>query len=188
MTVSVTVEPETFTLVNYDAVEIGQLVAEVASWVGLGHGDTVLVKVDEASPLTMAILESADPIVLNVEGGAFEDLKKIRQLDPVLTQIAVARILARVADRRTAGFAEAPDEASVSIPELDCWDAWALGRAARHGLAVRPQPWLNRFRMRHGFTDVADEVFERLWTKPDVTWADIQAACAETEAAKGAVA
>jgi hypothetical protein len=37
--------------------------------------------------------------------------------------------------------------------------------------------------MRHGFSDAADRVFDRLWTSDTLTWADLEAACAETDAA-----
>ena len=184
---TVTVQPETFTLVKYESDEIARLVSEAGSWVGLGPDDNVLVKVDESSPLGMTVLESADPIVVAVEGGAFEDFKVIRQLDPVLTQMIMVRVLARVADRRLPSFAGAPDDEALTVPQLDCWDAWALGRAVRHGLPVPQQRWRHRFRTRHGFTDVADRVFDRLWSAPEVTWGDIEAACAETAAAKAAV-
>ena len=182
--VEVNIEPETFTLVSYDSAQIAALVAEAASWVGMGPGDVVRIKVDESSPLSLATLESSDPVVIAVEGGAFEDLKHIRQLDPVNVQTVVVRVLARVADRRLPSFAGAPAEGAVTVPQLDCWDVTALGRAARNGLSARQQPWRNRFRTRHGFTDVADRVFDRLWTAPDVSWADIEAACEETTAAK----
>jgi hypothetical protein len=52
---------------------------------------------------------------------------------------------------------------------------------ARLGYPVQRQRRLYHFRNRHGFSDTADVVFERLWQAEGLTWADIQAACDETE-------
>lgn len=185
---TVVVQPATFTLVDYDAAQIAALVTEAGGWAGLDDGDAVTVKVDEASPLALSRLDSVDPIELFVEGGAIEDVKKIRCLDPSAVQITAMRLLARVADRRRPGFAGAPDEAGLSVEQLDAWDAWALGRATRRGLAVPQMRWRYRFRNHHGFTDVADAVFDRLWGAEELTWADLEAACAETAAVRPEVA
>ncbi|MHB8467605.1 MAG: hypothetical protein ACYDH6_14040 [Acidimicrobiales bacterium] len=185
--IRVVVDPATFTLVEYDATEIQALVAAAGSWIGLGDSDEVRVRIDEGSPLARVTLESLDPIVLFVEGGAIEDVKRIRKLDPDAVQTVAVRMLARVADRRRADFAGAPDEAALAVAELDCWDAWALGRASRHGLRVPQMRWRYRFRNHHGFTDTADAVFDRLWAADDLGWADIEAACAETEAVRPVV-
>jgi len=39
------------------------------------------------------------------------------------------------------------------------------------------------FRLYNGFTDVADNAFERLWAGATLTWAELQALCAECKAA-----
>ncbi|MEY2567573.1 MAG: hypothetical protein QOE35_2102, partial [Actinomycetota bacterium] len=39
-----------------------------------------------------------------------------------------------------------------------------------------------------GFSDAADTAFARLWDADSLTWADIEAACAETAAAREPVA
>lgn len=186
--VSVVVDPVTFTLVSYDAGQIANLTAEVGGWLGLTDTDSVTVRVEEASPLARVTLESVEPIVLLIEGGAIENPKKIRVLDPEAVQIVATRLLARVADRRRPDFAGAPDEASLTVPQLDCWDAWALGRASRRGVNVPQMRWRYRFRNHHGFTDVADAVFDRLWAAEDLAWADIEQACAETAAVRPEVA
>ena len=184
---NVVVDPVTFTLVEFDAAQIAALVADAGSWIGLTDADEVRVRVDEGSPLALTRLESVDPIVLFIEGGAIEDPKKIRKLDPDGVQTVAVRLLARVADRRRPDFVGAPDEASLEVAELDCWEAWALGRAERHGLWVAQMRWRYRFRNHHGFTDVADAVFDRLWASDEMGWADIEAACAETAAVRPAV-
>jgi hypothetical protein len=49
---------------------------------------------------------------------------------------------------------------------------------------VQEQRRRYHFRNRHGFTDVADAMFERLWNGDGLTWAEIEAACSATEAAR----
>ena len=63
------------------------------------------------------------------------------------------------------------------------WDTYAVGRCERLGWRVQKERRRYHFRIRHGFTDVADEAFDRLWAADGLTWADLQAVCAETEAA-----
>ena len=58
-----------------------------------------------------------------------------------------------------------------------------VGRAGRHGEKVRHQASLYEFRLQHGFTDVADAAFERLWNSPRMTWEAIREICEETGAA-----
>ena len=186
--VEVVVEPATFTLVDFDSTRIAELVAEVAGWYGFGDGDVLRVEVEEAVPLAAARLSTADPPVLAVEGGAFEDPRRIRCLSSVAVQTVAARLLARAADRRRPGFGDAPTEASLTVAQTDAWDVWALGRAARRGLEVNVPRWRYRFRNRHGFTDVADRAFDRLWAAEELAWDDLVAVCAETEAAAPAPA
>jgi hypothetical protein len=74
------------------------------------------------------------------------------------------------------------------LQQQTAWDAFAVGRAERAGLPVQKARRQYHFRNRHGFSDVADAAFERLWNAESVTWADIEAVCAETTAAREAVA
>ena len=92
----------------------------------------------------------------------------------------------RVRDRLDPAFGDPPPDKELSVQQHTAWDAYAVGRCARLGLPTQRQRRLYHFRIRHGFTDVADRVFDRLWTATDLTWADIQAASAEAMAAKPA--
>ena len=179
MPATVQVVPGTFTLVSFDASEIARLVADVAGKVGITDG-AIRVEVDQSVPLTMSKVTPGDPIVLWVEGGAFEDPRYIRQLSPQAVQTVAARLLTRVADRRTPAFAAAPADDELTVPQTDAWDVWALGRASRRGIPVNQQRWRYRFRNRHGFTDAADRVFDQLWAADLLTWPDLLARCAET--------
>jgi hypothetical protein len=181
----VTVTPVTFSLVAYDAARIAELVSEVGAWFGLGPDDEVRIDVTEQSPLAEVVLTSTDPPVLHVDGGAFEDAKNPRNLSERAVRTVAARCLARVADRRRPGFADAPPEGELTIAQLDAWDCWALGRAARHGLDVHQPRWRYRFRTRHGFTDAADRAFDRLWAAEDLAWSDLAAACEQAAATPG---
>jgi hypothetical protein len=179
----VIVTPATFSMVDFDSERIAALVSEAAGWVGLADGD-VRVDVAEEVPLAGAVLASVDPPVLAVQGGAFEDPRHPRRMSTVAVQTVAARLLARAADRRRPGFAEAPPEGELTVAQSDAWDVWAVGRAARRGLDVHQQRWRYRFRNRHGFTDVADRVFDRLWAATELSWSDLVDACAETEGAR----
>jgi hypothetical protein len=176
----VTVTPATFTMVSYDSATIADLVAEAAEWVGFGPADEIRIQIAEEQPLTDVVLVSDDPPSFAIDGGAFEDPRRPRQLDPVGVQTVAVRSLARIGDRRRPGFGDAPPEVDLTNAQADAWDAWALGRASRRGLEVNQQRWRYRFRNRHGFTDTADSVFERLWSTEDLTWADLAAACQQT--------
>jgi hypothetical protein len=47
---------------------------------------------------------------------------------------------------------------------------------------VRRQASIYEFRLQHGFTDVADAAFERLWGSAHMTWEGIREICKETGA------
>ena len=55
------------------------------------------------------------------------------------------------------------------------WAVYSNGRLERFGYPSQRQRWLYHFRNRHGFTDVADAAFERLWSSPSLTWSEITA-------------
>ena len=66
--------------------------------------------------------------------------------------------------------------------ERAAWDVSANGRAERLGIKVRRPAQRYDYRLQHGFTDVADAAFERLWTADEIAWADIRTVCTETGA------
>ncbi|HET6793704.1 MAG TPA: hypothetical protein VFH45_04650 [Acidimicrobiales bacterium] len=179
---AVKVTPETFNLVFFDAEAIADLVSRVVSDIGL-DGD-VTVEVDEASALGRAQVASVEPVVLSVAGGAFEDPKRPRQLSESDVLDVCGRLLHRVHDRRDPAFGEPPPDDALTLQQSTAWDAYCVGRCARLGYPVSRPRRLYHFRNRHGFTDVADAAFERLWTGEGITWADIEAICAQTEAAR----
>jgi len=169
-----TVEPSTFTMVDFDAARIAQLTDELAAKVGLGGDVDIRIEVDETTPLSRTELVSVDPVLhIRTESGALEDPKRIRQLSDDAVADVLGRQLLRAADRRRDGFGEAPPDEELTVPQRTAWDVYAVGRLFRLGYPVRRQRWLYAFRNRHGFTDAADDAFEQLWHGEDLAWADI---------------
>jgi hypothetical protein len=183
----VRVTPETFNLVKFDAERLRSLVAELADKVGLPADAVVELVVDEKTPATRAKVVSVDPIRIEVEGGAIEDPTVPRTLSDRLTADVIGRLLLRVADRRTPGFADAPADAELDLQQQTAWDAYSMGRLERLGYDARKPRRLYHFRNRHGFSDVADRAFERLWSGEGLSWADLQGACDETAEARASV-
>lgn len=178
----VTVSPEQFTLVLFEADRITAAGQDIASRVGID--EDIHIEVDEPSALGRSRVQSVDPIVLWAQGGAFEDPKNPRHLSERNLTEALGRLMFRVKDRRDPGFSGAPADADLSLQQQTAWDAYCLGRLARLGYDVAKPRRLYHFRNRHGFTDVADAAFERLWTADGLSWSDIESVCTETEAAR----
>jgi hypothetical protein len=182
---TVEVSPEEFHLVKYDAAQIASIVSELADKVGLGD-QTIHIEVDEKTPLGSSAVVSLDPITINVESGGFEDAKRLRELSRESVEGVVGRHLMRTKDRLNPSFGEPPADDDMPIEQYTAWDIYAVGRLERLGFPSQRDRRRYHFRIRHGFTDVSDRVFDRLWSADDLTWADIQAASAEAIAAKPA--
>jgi hypothetical protein len=171
---SVTVTPETFTMVSYDGGVIASIVERLIADVGLPSECDVHIKVDETTPLGRAHVTSLEPVTIEAESGAFEDPKKPRQLSDIGTADVLGRLLFQVRDRLDPTFGNPPTEADMSLPLSVAWDVYAVGRLARLGYHSQRQRRLYHFRNRHGFTDAADSAFEALWTSDGLTWSDIE--------------
>jgi hypothetical protein len=184
----VSVTPQEFHFVKFDAAEIATLASKIADAVGLPADTVIELAIDEATPATRARLESLDPIRLQLEGGALEDPTAPRTLSERLSADVIGRLLLRAKDRSQPDFGDAPADADLDLAQQTAWDTACMGRLERLGYDVRKPRRQYHFRNRHGFSDVADRVFERLWAAESVTWADLEAACAETAASRGAAA
>jgi hypothetical protein len=183
----VVVVPEQFTLVHFDAGRIQELAETVADLVGLAADVEIRIEVEEQSPLGRVRVQSLSPVSITVQGGALEDAKKPRQLSDDSVLDVLGRVFHRIKDRLDPGFGDPPDDADLTLQQTTAWDAYCVGRASRLGLHPSKPRRLYHFRNRHGFTDVADATFERLWTGENLTWADLEAACAATASARQAV-
>ena len=182
----VSVTPQEFHFVKFDAGEIATLTSKLADAIGLPADTVIEIDIDEATPLGRVRTDSLDPIKLHIEGGALEDPTVPRTLSERLSADVIGRLLLRVKDRSSADFGDAPADSELDLQQQTAWDAACMGRLERLGYDVRKPRRQYHFRNRHGFSDVADAVFERLWAAESVTWADLEAACAETASSRAA--
>jgi hypothetical protein len=184
----VEVTPQEFVMVKFDAARITAVASEVADKVGFPAAAVLRIEVDEQEPLGRTVVTSLDPITITVEGGAFEDAKRPRQMSERGIVDVLGRLLFRVKDRLDPAFGDPPADEELTLQQQTAWDAYAVGRAERAGLAVQRARRQYHFRNRHGFSDAADAAFSRLWDADALTWAEIDAICAETAAAREVVA
>jgi hypothetical protein len=171
---SVTVTPQEFKFVAYDAALIQRVAEELLASLDLADR-TVAIEVDETTPLSRTRVEIGDTISIRAESGAFEDTKRPRQQSEVATATSLGRVLLRVRDRLSGGFGEAPADEDLTLAQVAAWETYSVGRLERLGIAVNEQRWRYNFRNRHGFTDVADAAFNRLWSSDGLTWGELEA-------------
>ena len=180
---SVTVTPDTFTYVSFDADAIRRIADELVAALDLQER-TITIAVDETSPLARTEVHLVDDgIQIRAASGAFEDTRRPRQQSETATATALGRVLLRANDRLTGGFGEAPPDESLSLPQVAAWETYSIGRLERLGVPTNRQRWLYNFRNRHGFTDAGDIAFEQLWQSTGLTWGEL---CAISEAALAA--
>ncbi|MCU1398998.1 MAG: hypothetical protein JWN62_2107 [Acidimicrobiales bacterium] len=176
----VTVSPDTFTYVSFEAATIQRIADELVGALGL-QDRIVTIAVDETSPLARTDMQIVDgAIAIRAASGAFEDTRKPRQQSETITATALGRVLLRASDRLDGGFGEAPPDEELSLAQVAAWETYCIGRLERLGVHVNRQRWLYNFRNRHGFTDAGDVAFDALWSSPGLTWAQL---CAISESA-----
>jgi hypothetical protein len=170
-----TVTPATFTLVAFDAGQIGAVADELLELLDLTEHE-LRIEVDETTPLAR-ITAAVDHgvIVVGAESGAFEDTRRPRHLSVLAVRTSLGRMLTRVGDRLRAGFDTAPADPELTPAHVAAWDAYAVGRLGRAGVDVHRPKWLYNFRNRHGFTDAADSAFDRLWAAEALSWQELAA-------------
>ncbi|MDZ7734617.1 MAG: hypothetical protein U5R31_17410 [Acidimicrobiia bacterium] len=180
--VAVSVEPEEFSLVDFDAGRIADVVGPLVDRCGL-TAERVVVRVDETNPLGRAELVSTDPLTVEVESGAFEDPKRPRQLSTDAVADTVGRVLLQHRDRGDPDFGAPPVDEDVELAHRVAWAIYAAARLDRMGYRAQRQRRLYHFRNRCGFTDAADAAFERLWNE-ELTWPEITSLVDEARAAR----
>jgi hypothetical protein len=180
----VEVSPEQFTLVQYDAGTIAGLAEELAAKVGIPDDVPIRIEIDEELPLPL-VGSTADVVDGRAElwfsGASFEDGRHRAVFNEQLARTELAMELFRASDRLD-GFADAPADEDLNDGQRAAWQAFAEGRAARLGESPRKVRRQYVFRLYNGFTDFADDVFERLWAGDGFTWAELDAMCAECKA------
>jgi hypothetical protein len=172
--VTVSVTPQQFNFVTYDAALIRRVAEDLLATLGLEDRD-VSIEVDETTPLSRLRVEVGDQISIRVESGAFEDLRKPRQQSETATATSLGRVLLRVRDRLVDAFGEAPPDDQLSLAQMAAWETYCVGRLERLGIPVNKQRWRYNFRNRHGFTDQADAAFDRLWASDGLAWEELRA-------------
>lgn len=182
---AITVVPATFTLVEFEAAAIAEVAAEMLVKVGFPDDMPLRVEVDESTPLGRAWVVEADPAVLKVESGGIEHNHQPRQFSAEAAAPLFGRLLFRLRDRLDPAFGDAPTDDDLSLALSAAWDVYAVGRVARLGYDSQRQRRLYQFRVRHGFTDVVDAVFDELWTSDGLSWADIERLSAAAGADQG---
>ncbi len=175
-TAKVTVSPEEFTFVKFDAAEITAVVAELAERLEIAN--PIHVAVNETTPLAKVYEEidaaSSDAtITLHAESGALEDRKHPQSFSPTAARESLGRILLRAHDRMRPDFADVPRDLDLTLEQNAAWDTYCAGRLARMGVEVNQQRWRYNHRNRFGFNDGVDEMFDRLWSSDDLGWSDI---------------
>jgi hypothetical protein len=183
---SITVRPDPFTLIEYDANEIAGIIEDRAALVGVAPGVDVTLDVDEElfAPLVGWTADAENGAIhLWISGGNLEDNRRPRHFSESQARRDLTYALLRGNDRLSETFASAPADAQLTRGERSAWDVYAVGRAERLEVPVRRQAQLYEFRLQHGFTDVADAAFERLWNAQSMTWDGIREICKETGAA-----
>jgi hypothetical protein len=168
---TVTVSPETFRFVHFDAATISHSVDRLARAIGLDRD--VHIEIDETTPLARIHAELGDVVTLRAESGAFEDTRRPQHYSETASAVSIGRVLVRAHDRLSGLFDDAPADEALSLAQASAWTASCMGRLARLGVAVNEQRYRYDFRNRHGFSDAADAAFDRLWQASGLTWSDI---------------
>jgi hypothetical protein len=175
---SVSVTPQEFKFVAYDAALIQRVAEGLLSSLGLDDRD-LHIEVDETTPLSRIRVEIGDDTIsIRAESGAFEDTKRPRQQSEVATATSLGRVLLRVRDRLAGGFVDAPPDDELTLGQVAAWETYSVGRLQRLGIEVNQQRWRYNYRNRHGFTDAADAAFNKLWDSDGLTWAELEAVSA----------
>lgn len=175
---SVSVTPQEFKFVAYDAALIQRVAEGLLSSLGLDDRD-LNIEVDETTPLSRTRVEIRDDTIsIRAESGAFEDTKRPRQQSEVATATSLGRVLLRVRDRLAGGFGDAPPDDELTLGQVAAWETYSVGRLQRLGIEVNQQRWRYNYRNRHGFTNATDEAFNKLWASDGLTWGELEAVSA----------
>jgi len=170
--VNVTVTPDTFHFVSFDAALIQRVAESLVAALGLGDRE-VVIEVDETTPLARVTVDIGDTITIRAESGAFEDTRKPRNQSETATATSLGRVLLRAKDRLSGGFGEAPADSALTLAQSAAWETYSVGRLDRLGIPVNQQRWRYNFRNRHGFHDASDAAFDRLWSSDGLTWGEL---------------
>jgi len=172
----VTVTPEEFHLIKYEASEIAAVVAGLAELLGVTN--PIHVVVDETTPLAKMSAVVADrssdtTITIRAESGALEDTQRFTHFSAENARGSLGRMMLRARDRLRPDFADTPGDLDLSLTENAAWDTYCAGRLARLGVPVNEQRFRYNHRNRFGFSDEVDADFNRIWAADDLSWDDL---------------
>jgi hypothetical protein len=175
---TISLTPESFTLVYYDAAELLAIAQDAATAVGVPDGVSIAIEVDEAlpGPLIASAAEVTDDgnLAFWFSGGCFEDPKRQAMLQPEMSRTEFAAAFLRGRDRLDGGFEDAPADADLSERQRAMWDVYAEGRLHRQGgFVVNEARRRYTYRLRCGFNDIADAEYDRLWPATSLSWAEL---------------
>jgi hypothetical protein len=177
VTYDISLTPEAFTLVKFDAAELLAIAQTAAERVGVPAGLTIDIEVDEAlpHPLIASASEVGDGTMsLWFSGGSFEDSKHQAVLTPEGSLMELASAFLRGRDRLDGGFEDAPPDGEISERQRVIWDTYTEGRLERQGGYLINEPRRRyTYRLRCGFSDVADAEYERLRNADSLSWAEL---------------
>ena len=177
---TLTVTPDTYNFVAFDTSYTARIAEHMAAQLGLDDID-ILIAINENSALTRIDIDVTDSLItIAPHSGAMEDTRRPRQQSELNTTITMARGMLRARDRLRGGFADAPADTELSLPQAAVWDTYIMGRIAHMDIELNKQAWIYNFRNRHGFSDAVDAVFEKVWNTANATWAELSALSANT--------
>lgn len=179
MSYDISLVPEAFTLVKYDAGSLLAIAQDAATAVGVPDDVSIAIEVDEALPGPLiASASEAEPGKLSFwfSGGCFEDPKRQAELQPELSRTELGAAFLRGRDRLDGGFEDAPGDGEISPRQRAIWDVYAEGRLHRlGGFLVNEARRRYTYRLRAGFNDVADAEYEQLWAAEGFSWSELEA-------------
>ncbi len=172
----VTVSPSEFVFVKFDAGDIADIVAELATTLDMAN--PIHVVIDETTPLAKLSedLDGTGPgatITLRAESGALEDRQHPMSFSADNARESLGRILLRARDRLRPDFADVPADVDLTLEENAAWDTYCVGRLARLGIRTNQQRWRYNHRNRFGFHDGVDAAFNSLWNADDLGWSGV---------------
>lgn len=178
MSHKISLTPENFTMVKFDAGELLALAEEAATAVGVPDDVPIAIEVDEAlpHPLIASAVDAPDGTISTwFSGGTFEDPQYQAELHPENSKTELAGAFLRGRDRLDGGFDAAPADGALSERQRAIWDVFTEGRlAALGGFRLNEPRRRYSYRLRCGFNDVADAVYEQLWQAPTLSWAELE--------------
>ncbi len=170
----IAIRPQTFSKVDFDADLIHTLAQRALENVAELPDDLdVDVEIDESQATNRVKVVGLDPVALHVDGGALEHYKVPRTVGELESSITFTRLFLEVADRLSESFGAPDIDTELTHAHRMAWDVNLFGRVSRHGLRIHQPRYRYNFRNRHGFSDLADRTFDRLWSSDDLSFAAI---------------